>query len=183
MSDLEPADIAPSSWAFYAIGEPQPQGSKNAWVPKNGNRAILYDQNAKTLKPWRGTVTSAASGQGLKLEGPVAVRMIFTMKRPKSAPKSYSVPSRSADLDKLARAVGDAITDAGLWVDDKLVVEFRRLAKVFPGFGAESLPVPGVVVAACEMTEGWSGKLLTQLAFEACKAAWDKYSPSTQQLR
>ena len=48
------------------------------------------------------------------------------------------------DLSKLLRSTEDALTDAGLWADDARVVEYERLAKVYPGEDPEALPVPGV---------------------------------------
>ena len=53
-------------------------------------------------------------------------------------------PCRTPDLSKLARSTEDALTTAGLWRDDARVVEYTRLAKVYPGEDPESLSSPGV---------------------------------------
>jgi hypothetical protein len=74
----------------------------------------------------------------------VSVRMVFTFLRPKSVPvKKRSHPLVPPDLCKLARSTEDAISASGLWLDDALVVEYDRLAKVYAGEDEESLPRPG----------------------------------------
>lgn len=81
----------------------------------------------------------------LPFDGPLVVRMVFTLPKPKSAPKRrVTYADRKPDLSKLARSTEDALTDAGLIADDALIVEFSRLAKVFPGEDPESLESPGV---------------------------------------
>lgn len=133
-------------WVFIALGLPAPQGSK-AFKGMAGGHAILVE-SSKRVKPWRESVLTSAFGIGPRLDGPILARMIFTLPRPKSAPRRVRSPWRTPDLSKLARSTEDAITGAGLWADDARVVAYERLAKVYPGFDAESLPVPGVVVAA-----------------------------------
>ena len=55
---------------------------------------------------------------------PVSVKLEFVMRRPKSAPKRTTPPAtKKPDLDKLTRAVFDAITSAGVWDDDSQVVD------------------------------------------------------------
>jgi hypothetical protein len=51
------------------------------------------------------------------------------------------------DLSKLARATEDALVDAGLLRDDARIVEYLRLAKVFPNEDPEALDAPGVRIA------------------------------------
>ena len=166
------------TWAFYAVGTPTPQGSKAASVftPKGGGkpRALIRDANGAKLKPWRDTVNGAAlDSGGEQIEGPVFVRMIFSVARPKSAPRRVVHPATLPDLDKLARAVGDAVTASGLWQDDSRVVEYVRLAKVFAG-GAdpECLPMPGVLVAACSAAVIDPQATLRRLSTECLDGAW-----------
>jgi hypothetical protein len=74
--------------------------------------------------------------------------MVFTVQKPKSAPKTRRTwPDKKPDLSKLVRSTEDAITDAGLWADDARVVEYARLAKVYPGEDPMALSSPGVWVA------------------------------------
>lgn len=133
-----------SAWSFYALGTPGPQGSKI-------RTKFAMRESSEKVGPWREAVKAAAPSIETPLDGPLVVRMIFTLQRPKSARKSDVAPCRTPDLSKLVRSTEDAITDAGLWADDARVVEYSRLAKVWWNFDDEALPVPGVVVAAAEI--------------------------------
>ena len=160
-------------WSFYALGKPVAQGSK-----RHVGRGIMVE-SAKDLKPWRDTVTSAAFGAGPKLDGPIAVRMIFTVPRAKSARKVDTVPFKKPDIEKLARAVCDAITAAGLWNDDAQVADFVRLAKVYPSasWDHEALPVPGVVMSAVEIVKGGDAvRDLWEITGKTVARAWKTYN-------
>ena len=135
-------------WSFYACGLPAPQGSKRGYY--NGGR-IQMVESSKYVAPWRNTVMTAGIGLPT-LDGPLVVRMVFTLPRPQSARKKDRMPWRLPDLSKLARAVEDAITEVRGWTDDARVVDYQRLAKVWPGFDAEALPIPGVVVACAAIS-------------------------------
>jgi crossover junction endodeoxyribonuclease RusA len=109
------------------IGTPAPQGSKVR------TRWGVRDDNPNT-KPWRATVAAEAAeamnGTGL-ISGPVAVEVTFVFARPKS---HYGTGSRTdilkasapfwhtvkPDGDKLARAVGDALTGQVLRDDSQV---------------------------------------------------------------
>lgn len=98
------------------------------------------------MKPWRQDVKDAAIASGIRVNGAVYVEMIFTMIKPKSAPKTRrSWPSSKPDLSKLVRSTEDALTDAGLWEDDGRVVGCLAL-KVFPLEHKDALERPGVVI-------------------------------------
>lgn len=157
-------------WSFFAVGTPAAQGSKR----HVGNGVMV--ESSKALRPWRDTVTSAAYGAGPCLQGPVAVWMVFTLPRPKSARKLDVCPWKKPDVGKLARAVEDSITAAGLWSDDAQVVDYHRLAKVWTGFDHDALPVPGVLVVAAEI--GAEGDVRHELNVERMHAlakAWEKH--------
>ena len=112
------------SASFYVTGIPVQQGSKNAYVV--GKRAVVTDQNAKTLKPWRATVAEQAGVAARECEqfaGALAVALDFYM--PRGATVKRARPSVTPDLDKLVRALFDGITDSKLWKDDALVVEMN----------------------------------------------------------
>jgi crossover junction endodeoxyribonuclease RusA len=103
-------------------GNPAPQGSKTAIV-RNG-RAIMFESN-KRLPEWRDTVlmgaTIARAEQGgLTILGPVTVMMTFHMPRPKSTNRRY--PNSAPDLDKLVRAVGDALQESEVLANDGQIV-------------------------------------------------------------
>lgn len=101
---------------FFIPGIPVQQGSKTAFVVKG--KAVITDQNAKTLKPWRAAVTRHTPG-GLIFDCPVYVELTFVMPRPQRP--RFPVPAVTPDIDKLTRALFDGITDAGLWADDARV--------------------------------------------------------------
>lgn len=159
-----------SSWAFTAIGIPASQGSK-----KHVGRGIMIE-SSKALRPWRDTVTAAAFGAGEKILGPVAVHVVFTLPRPKSAPKRETLPQRGIDLDKSVRAAFDSVTAAGLWEDDSRVCSL--LAEKRWPLDCNSLPVPGVVIAACETlshNDCHYPTVLGRLVIEQHRTAWARY--------
>ena len=123
---------------FFVNGVPQPQGSKTGFV--QGGRAVIVDKNPKLLKPWRaeiGRVAAAAwaeYGPGSPLDGAVQVKAVFVFERPKSVKREH--PSVRPDVDKLARALLDGITDAGaVWKDDSQVtrLDVRKRYGSAPG--------------------------------------------------
>ena len=135
------------------IGLPAPQGSKRLIGHTKLGRGILVESSAK-VKPWREAVKYAALealNQGAYpreccIRGPVDVEMIFTLPKPKSAPKTRRTwPDKKPDLSKLVRSTEDALTDAGVWEDDARVVHCDAV-KVFPGEHADALHVPGAVI-------------------------------------
>lgn len=134
---------------FFAEGHPVPQGSKNAYV--RGGRAVLVDANPR-LKAWRALVREAAEAAvedaGWEtLDDPCQVQLGFTMPRPKRS--RWGVPAVRPDLDKLTRAVFDALTDAGVWKDDSRVVSMEVTKKYEDEDGA----VPGVWVEVRSLSE------------------------------
>ena len=115
--------------SFWVVGTPQTQGSMRAFVI--GKRAVVTSTN-KQLKPWRERVAEAAreAGWGDELiDGPVHVGMQFHVARPRShfnakglKPNAPMLPaSHVGDLDKLVRAIGDALTGV-IWTDDRRIV-------------------------------------------------------------
>lgn len=114
-------------------GNPAPQGSKKFVGMVNGHGMMA--EMSKKVKPWRQDVVAAAiaaRGNNPPLDGALIVRMVFTMPKPKSAPKRRRTwPNRTPDLSKLARSTEDALVTAGAIVDDARIVEYERLAKVF----------------------------------------------------
>jgi len=126
-------------------GTPQQQGSKTAFVI--GKRAIMKDANEKALKPWRDQVANAAGeewGDAPLLTGPVKISVIFGFPRPKShygtGKNAHTVKASAPhfktstpDLDKLQRAIGDALTGK-VFRDDAQVVVWDVL-KVYASAG------------------------------------------------
>jgi Holliday junction resolvase RusA-like endonuclease len=146
--------------SFAVVGmQPAPQGSKKFKgrrnrVTKDGRTAsvpVLADMS-KRLDPWRSLVGDAARAAGVgtlvaTLDGPVIADFVFTMRRSRANRNAGDWCPIMPDLDKLARAVGDACKMCGAISDDRLIVGFRQLAKVFVGSShADTLPGPGVVI-------------------------------------
>jgi Holliday junction resolvase RusA-like endonuclease len=137
-------------------GTPAPQGSKKFVGTTKDGRGLLVE-SSKKVRPWRQDVKAAAvdliERTGMPpIDGPVIVRMVFTLPKPASAPKKRrTYPMRTPDLSKLARSTEDALTEAGIWMDDARVIEYSRLAKVFPGEDPDALPVPGVLIQVREV--------------------------------
>lgn len=113
---------------FTVPGEPKPQGSKRGFVTRHG-KVALVEQAGRPLKTWRDTVTTVAANARIAqgwdpyAEGPMTVELVFGMKRPLK-PK-HPVPAVRPDIDKLTRAVLDALTAAHVWQDDSQVVSLR----------------------------------------------------------
>lgn len=137
-------------------GEPAPQGSKKfvgTYQGRDGRTHGMMDESSKKVKPWRQDVVAAAvewrhaQGNPTPLDCALRVRMIFTLAKPKSAPKRRRVYAmRKPDVSKLARSTEDALTTAMIWTDDSRIIEYERLAKVFPGEDGEALNSPGVII-------------------------------------
>lgn len=136
---------------IVVYGDPAPQGSKKFVGMINGHGMLA--ESSKKVKPWRQDVVAAAvlareaAGDPEPLDCALSVRMIFTLPKPKSAPKRKRIYAmRKPDVSKLARSTEDALTTAMIWADDSRVAEYSRLAKVFPGEDPESLKSPGVII-------------------------------------
>ncbi|HET9189830.1 MAG TPA: RusA family crossover junction endodeoxyribonuclease [Rudaea sp.] len=133
-------------YVFFVYGMPAPQGSKKFVGMVKGHGVMV--ESSKKVKPWRQDVKARAievREGAAPLEGPLVARMVFTLPKPMSAPKrKRTYADKKPDLSKLVRSTEDALTDAGLWRDDARVIEYTRLAKVFPGEDPEALSSPGV---------------------------------------
>ncbi|MEV2222676.1 RusA family crossover junction endodeoxyribonuclease [Nocardia vinacea] len=104
--------------AVFVPGVPAPQGSKR----HVGNGRLI--ESSKRLKPWRETVTKVAQqANPPMLDGPVVLGLEFVMPRPKATPKTKPTPPavKRPDIEKLARAIADALTGV-TFADDSQVV-------------------------------------------------------------
>ena len=122
---------------LFISGNPAPQGSK-----RYVGRGIMVEA-CKRVKPWRDDIRNAltdASGRPLShFPGAVVVTLDFVMPRPKSTPKRTPHAVKKPDLDKLIRAVFDAVTSSGVWIDDSQVVAVTAKKRI-----AESNEATGV---------------------------------------
>jgi crossover junction endodeoxyribonuclease RusA len=104
--------------AVFIPGRPVPQGSTKAFVVKG--HAVVTSDNPAT-KPWRSEVAAIVResvGPAIAYPtGAVALRMMFLMPRRAAEPKRVTpAHTRKPDLDKLTRAVFDAVS--GILVTD-----------------------------------------------------------------
>lgn len=136
---------------IIVYGSPAPQGSKafkGTYQGKDGRVHAKLVESSKKVRPWRSDVKDQAvkvRAGAAPLDCALRVSMVFTVPKPKSAPKTRrTFPDRKPDLSKLARSTEDALTDAGVLADDARIVEFVRLAKVYPNEDPMALESPGV---------------------------------------
>lgn len=152
---------------FTVHHRPAPQGSK-----RHVGRGRLLEQS-KRVGPWRLAVHTAARAALLvgpksswpgdlehrpPLDGPLSVEIVFTVRKPASAPKTrvtWPTTRDSGDIDKLLRSTFDALTTAGAIADDSRIVEVVT-RKVFPGEGLDALETPGAVIRVWRLTEAVS---------------------------
>ncbi len=114
--------------AFVVLGEPSPEGSTKAFYIKKLNRTVTTHQNQKSLEAWRNRVATEAQrvleGREWTADNCSAyiVDVEFILSRPPSVPEhKRKHPIVKPDIDKLVRAVNDALTGI-LFVDDCQVV-------------------------------------------------------------
>lgn len=132
--------------AFRVDGVPAPKGSTKAFRHRTTGRVVVTETNTHT-RPWAALVRDAAqqvrpsvTGSGVPaIISPIpfprgtAVHLgvTFVLPRPVSLPKRVTNATKKPDLDKLARAVKDALTGV-VWSDDSQVVSMT-LAKRYAG--------------------------------------------------
>ena len=121
-------------------GNPVPQGS----FRHVGNGRII-SANPK-LNAWRETIATQIATQTAHrlIEAPIRLQLVFTLPRPKSVPISRrATPTTKPDLDKLTRAVMDAISlerYCQVIKDDSLVTDLHAAKRY-----ADHTP-PGVTI-------------------------------------
>ena len=114
---------------LFVPGIPAPKGSTKALYIKKLGRAVVTHDNKRT-RPWEQAILAELLALHPQIiEGPVALRMIFRLPRPRghfgkngllpSAPRSHLV---RPDVDKLARLALDALTGV-VYRDDAQVTE------------------------------------------------------------
>jgi Holliday junction resolvase RusA-like endonuclease len=150
---------------FTAVGTPRPKGSATVVEhDRRGNRlprAMLIPQNSHKLDQWEKSVAGAAlatvTRQGRErfpINEPIVALLLFRLCRPDShfgvrglRPTAPRVPAVKPDIDKLTRAVLDAVT--GLVIGNDSRVVFVAAGKVY----ATDQDVPGVEVAIAPLDD------------------------------
>ncbi len=140
---------------FRVYGRPQQRGSKRAMPLKNG-KTIMVDAN-KNSRAWMDAVAAEAAaawdGRDL-LQGPVAISVTFEFKRPKAhlrkngdvKPAAPELFTSSPDLDKLLRALGDALTGV-VYADDRQVALYHDCEKRY------TLSSEGAIVRVFDLSQ------------------------------
>jgi hypothetical protein len=155
---------APTTFTCRVVGIPVPQGSSRGFVVphaagKRGFRAVVTSDNKK-LRPWRQEMRSAfeeaftriwersgdSGPRGWLFSSAVEVSATFIFprlawhdqqKKPRQKPHTTK-----PDLDKLLRALADALTESCVLRDDALITDYGRLKKRYAEIGES----PGVMV-------------------------------------
>ncbi len=112
--------------SFFVPGTPKPQGSKRGYVNRHTGQIAIVEAGGQAFADWRGDVKRFAVDTMLgrpPLTGPVGVYLTFRLARPKSHPKTKTTyPVARPDLDKLVRAVFDALTSV-CFADDAQITQ------------------------------------------------------------
>lgn len=163
---------------FEVYGEPIPQGSmKPITIKGKGYTQLVSDNSA--LKPWRERIrhvamqTQASRSIGLwtPLRGPIVLAVEFYVPKPKRAPKRRRIlPDTKPDLDKLVRAVCDALSAAGTYEDDARITDIFprvRYAEPDPALAHPwELVVPGIRLAVWAVGHAWGDDDAPLVPFE-----------------
>lgn len=135
------------TWTVTIPGTPRPQGSAK-WVVGRHTGRPVPKKDAKEVAHRDAVVFQlrrAYAGRRT-ITGPVELTAVFAIPRPKSHHTKTGTLTRSApllhtykaDLDKLCRLAGDALTIAGVIADDALIcslhAEKRWLPHAVTGF-------------------------------------------------
>lgn len=136
------------AWKVRVNGTPAPQGSMHCIGSRGGRGGhTLIPNNRKALDPWRTLVTLACKGivqQGVTFGPGVAVDvdLTFYLPRPKSVrPAARPLPTVKPDVDKLERAVLDAMTMSGIVTDDAQITDTSKRKRY-----ADDANPPGLVL-------------------------------------
>jgi len=130
--------------SFVVFGKPEPKGSMRAFTPKGWKRPIITDGNPN-VKPWAQQIHRTALDEMAKQreglaepfprEMPIVLYLHFRLERPASLPKRVTQCTKKPDLDKLTRAVKDALKGA-VYHDDSQVCR-AVLSKSYGNPGVE----------------------------------------------
>lgn len=161
----------PGAVSAWVAGVPAPQGSKRALGAGRPGGRIRMVESSTRVKPWREDVRQAfldlrresaddVSTWWHPLAGPVVVKIVFVMPRTKamrSKPSADFPMVQKPDVDKLGRAVLDALTSAGVFADDSQAValhSFKRRAEPGEPTGAMIHVEPYQPASAFPLTSG-----------------------------
>jgi len=97
------------TYSFFVTGEPRTKGSKSLMRTRRG-KYVMVEASASKLKKWMRLIKVRASiAFNEPIKGPIHLHCLFYFKRPKTV-RDRVLPHVRPDLDKLLRAVNDALT-------------------------------------------------------------------------
>lgn len=135
--------------SFFARGIPRAQPRPRAFARRIGGRFTARVFEAGTAEAWKADVVRAGEPYRpeLVLETPVEVWIDFYLPRPKRLmrkrdPSGPVWAEGRPDVENLAKAVLDALTQDGWWSDDCLVVRLTA-TKQYHAVGGR----PGAMIA------------------------------------
>lgn len=93
-------------------------------------KGVMIHDNAE-LKRWMQTIDLIVRRvyKGDPIDAPVVAEAVFYMKRPKRP--RWLRPATKPDCDKLQRAIGDGLENAGVLRNDSRIVEWYRPRKYY----------------------------------------------------
>ena len=147
------------SFSFFVPGEPITEGSTRAFA--SGQRVVVTHDRGPELDAWRIKVAHAAEAAAQaaywepRYDGPVEVWAEFRLPRPKTRKHAQTKP----DLDKLQRAVGDALAPykrPGVLRDDSRIVAWSAVKRY-----ADDAHPAGVTVRVSKAQDHVTGQSLT----------------------
>ena len=112
---------------FSVAGVPKPQPRPRAFV--RGKHASVY--NPDSADEWKAAVREMALrfAPPTPWTGPVAMDLALWLPRPKrlqvAGASDYDPHDGREDVDNLAKAVMDAMSDCGWWLDDRQVARLQ----------------------------------------------------------
>lgn len=124
----------PGRLSVWMPGPPPTQGSMRPIVTRSGKPRLLHDQHDR-LAQWRADLRAVLAelpddqARLLPLHGPLMLGVAVALPRParhrrRSGALSATAPrypTTRPDLDKIVRAVCDALTIAAAWEDDRQI--------------------------------------------------------------
>lgn len=113
---------------FRVDGEPK--GQPRVRAVRRGNHAGVYDPG--TANGWKDCVRFAAMPHRPEtpLSSPLGVRIVALFSRPGRLLKKKSPTGRirhiaKPDSDNVFKSTTDALSDIGVWIDDRIICEHR----------------------------------------------------------
>lgn len=120
------------SISFFAEGCPKGQPRMRAFARKFGAKWMARVYDPGTAEAWKSQIAIAAKPHiAAPLENPVRLEIVFNFPRPRGHFRSNGTVKPNAprfhtakpDADNAAKAVMDALTILGAWLDDKQIVQ------------------------------------------------------------